>query len=56
MPVIDVAEHEFEEERFNIVPFAGHASAYGNQQIARALAQSLRWKGFDFAKLSDRSG
>ena len=56
VPVIDIAEHEFAEEHFNIVPFAGHASAYGNQQIARALAQSLRWKGFDFAKLSDRSG
>jgi hypothetical protein len=50
--VVDIAEHDFEEERFNIVPFAGHASAYGNEQIARILAQGLRSKGFDFAKLS----
>jgi hypothetical protein len=52
MLVVDIAEHDFDEEWFNIVPFAGHASAYGNEQIARILAQCLRWRGFDFAKLS----
>lgn len=40
--VIDIAEHEFREDLFNVVPFGGHASAYGNRQIARILAQSLR--------------
>ena len=43
--VIDVAEHEFRDDLFNILPFRGHASAYGNGQIARFLAQRLRADG-----------
>ena len=38
---IDVAEASFEPSRFNVVPFAGHASVYGNRVIARHLATAL---------------
>ena len=41
LPTIDVAEASFEPARFNIIPFAGHASAYGNRVIARHLAEAL---------------
>jgi hypothetical protein len=34
----DVAEASFEPARFNILPFEGHASVYGNQIIARHIA------------------
>jgi len=40
--VIDIAEHEFREDLFNVLPFRGHASAYGNSEIARILAEALR--------------
>ena len=38
---VDVAEASFEPSRFNVVPFAGHASVYGNRVIARHLATAL---------------
>jgi hypothetical protein len=38
---IDVAEASFEPARFNIAPFEGHASPYGNRVIARHLAKAL---------------
>ena len=40
--VVDVYEEEIIGKEFNILPFQGHTSAYGNQIIARALARSLR--------------
>ncbi|UCE87506.1 MAG: hypothetical protein JSU66_07270 [Deltaproteobacteria bacterium] len=43
--VIDVLEASFERARFNVLPFAGHASAYGNRVIADLL----------YAKLETRS-
>ena len=40
--VIDIAEHAFRDDLFNVLPFQGHASAYGNREIARILAEALR--------------
>ncbi len=40
--VIDVADEEIIGEKFHILPFEGHASAYGNQIIAGALAKHLK--------------
>ncbi len=40
--VVDVYEEEIIGKEFNILPFEGHTSAYGNQIIARALARPLR--------------
>jgi hypothetical protein len=40
--VVDVAEAEFEPERFNIRPFVGHASAYGDEIIAHHLEAAMR--------------
>lgn len=40
--VVDVAEAEFEPARFNVSPFKGHASPYGNRVIASYLGQRLR--------------
>jgi lysophospholipase L1-like esterase len=42
LEVVDVFEAEFERERFNIRPFDGHASPYGNQIIAQLLAERIR--------------
>ncbi len=38
--VIDLMDHEFDRERFNIRPYGGHASPYGNEVIARAIEQT----------------
>jgi hypothetical protein len=40
--VIDLADAEFDETRFNIAPFTNHASPYGNQIIAREVAVAIR--------------
>ncbi len=42
MLVVDVAEAAFDAARFNVRPFEGHASAYGNEIIAGHLAAALR--------------
>ena len=39
--VADVLAQPFERERFNLQPFAGHASARGNEAIAAAVAESF---------------
>jgi len=39
--VVDVAEASFAGERFNLTPYAGHASVYGNRVIAQAVAAAL---------------
>ena len=39
--VLDVYDAEFDEKRFNVMPFKGHASAYGNQAIAKYITDSL---------------
>jgi hypothetical protein len=38
---IDVAKASFEPARFNILPFEGHASPYGNRVIAHHVATAL---------------
>ena len=40
--VVDLMAYEFDRERFNVRPYGGHASAYGNQVIARALEETYR--------------
>ena len=40
--LVDVNAQDFERERFNVAPYQGHASPYGNQVIARALEAALR--------------
>jgi hypothetical protein len=40
--VVDVAEATFDAARFNVQPFEGHASAYGNQMIADHVAAAIR--------------
>jgi hypothetical protein len=40
--VLDVAEAEFEPRRFQVEPFVGHASAYGNEIIARHIFAALQ--------------
>ena len=40
LTVIDLMDYEFDRERFNVKPFGGHASVYGNQVIARVIEQS----------------
>jgi lysophospholipase L1-like esterase len=42
MTVVDVAEQEFSRPEFNVGPFKGHPSPYGNRVIASALARDLR--------------
>lgn len=39
--VLDVYDAEFDESKFNIIPFKGHASAYGNQSIAKYVTARL---------------
>ena len=39
--VLDIYDAGFDEKRFNIMPFKGHASAYGNQTIAKYITDSL---------------
>ena len=39
--VVDPLGHLFERDRFNLRPYAGHASAYGNQVIADAVFAAL---------------
>ncbi|MGD8394493.1 MAG: hypothetical protein PVF43_03335 [Candidatus Eiseniibacteriota bacterium] len=42
LTVVDLFDAPFDEARFNVVPFAGHASPYGNSVIARELAVAIR--------------
>ena len=39
--IIDVAEIDFDVRRFNVRPFAGHASPYGSRVIANHLKASI---------------
>lgn len=41
LDVVDLADATFDESRFSIKPFEGHASAYGNGVIAEALLARL---------------
>jgi hypothetical protein len=41
MIVVDIAEEEFSLREFNVMPFRGHPSPYGNRVIASALAREL---------------
>jgi hypothetical protein len=43
--VIDVHEQAFDRRQFNILPFQGHASEYGNRVIAQAIERTLRRAG-----------
>lgn len=45
LTVIDLIDHAFDRERFNLSPYRGHASAYGNRVIADIVARSLREAG-----------
>lgn len=38
--VVDVAQASFDRRLFNVAPFKGHASAYGNRVIAREVARA----------------
>ena len=40
--VVDIAAQDFERRRFNLAPFQGHASEYGNRVIAEAIEEALR--------------
>ncbi len=41
MLILDVAEREFDRSNFNILPFKGHASPYGNRIIADMIVEAL---------------
>ncbi len=40
--VIDIFDETFDPARFNISPYAGHASAYGNKVIAQSIYRHLQ--------------
>lgn len=40
--VEDISQHDFDRQKFNVVPYQGHASPYGNKIIASALFESMR--------------
>ena len=40
--LVDVAAQDFERDRFNVAPYRGHASPYGNRVIAKAIEDALR--------------
>lgn len=40
--IVDIAQEKFNSEKFNILPYQGHASAYGNEVIARAVFQAIK--------------
>ena len=40
--VVDLMDYEFDRNRFNIRPFNGHASAYGNEVIADIIEDLYR--------------
>ena len=40
--ILDVSERDFDRAKFNILPFEGHASPYGNRVIAELVAEALR--------------
>lgn len=40
--LIDVLEHDFDRSRFNITPYAGHASDYGNRVVAGIVFDSIK--------------
>ena len=42
LTVIDVAKTAFDERRFSLMPFEGHASVYGNTVIADTVLERLR--------------
>jgi hypothetical protein len=39
--IVDIAEAPFDEHRFSVKPFEGHASAYGNRVIAETVLEGL---------------
>jgi hypothetical protein len=39
--IVDIALADFDERRFNVAPFEGHASMYGNRVIASAVLDRL---------------
>ena len=41
MIIIDLSEFAFDEERFNILPYRGHPSPYGNRFIAERIIDAL---------------
>ena len=40
--IVDLYDAEFDESRFNVLPYTGHASSYGNQVIAQHMAANLK--------------
>jgi hypothetical protein len=55
LQVIDLLDYEFDRERFNLRPYGGHASVYGNQVIARVLSEAYEetWRERAFAQVSN---
>jgi len=41
LTILDTLDEPFEASQFNLKPFAGHASPYGNRAIASAIFSSL---------------
>jgi hypothetical protein len=39
--IVDIAEADFDERQFNVAPFEGHASTYGNRVIASTVLDAL---------------
>ena len=46
LAVIDVSNAEFDEEKFNILAYNGHASPYGNKVIGDYVAKKLKHMGY----------
>ncbi len=40
--VIDLVDHKFDKERFNVQPYKGHVSVYGNEVIAQVIDQTYQ--------------
>jgi hypothetical protein len=39
--VVDMAEEDFDRKLWNVIPYHGHLSAYGNEVVARVLGRAL---------------
>lgn len=42
MVIVDILDEDIKTPLFNIAPYAGHASAYGNRAIAKAIYEKIK--------------
>ncbi len=44
MVIVDILDEDLDAPLFNVMPYAGHASAYGNKAIAKAIYEKIKNK------------